>query len=498
MKIYIKSTTAQSYLYIFKHGLGPGTFPKDVTIIKEKDLPNGYTAVWTDRFLTTEEMNQYDIPYETEINKYLDRIGYCQKDGDVVPCNDVEACDVTATSDTGADLPTFREFATTEWELLNDGSKRIKLKDLFVYFGTDKQWNASDPSYWYEIKVGDKPYKESKKYSISNKERCYKAMQRAVAKLLQSDSIESCDKVSASTRPHPPIPAGWERIPEGDDDDGNWGTIAKALPNNQGYYWINIIEDEQGRRCFELEVGYRGSDGSIGKIWKVSSRPFYRLSDIVTYADTKWKQLQNEYDDEDIDACDKVMASDLSYQEQLQSKKNTVLCIRDSEGNVDKYRFHSIDGQGDVFEPEPGSGNWWTSYIVTPDKKLLMWDFNGRYYPCSDVYGDTFWIETVDGENIKATTEPKYFANMVSASSEDTYRYLIRGFYDSNRKGIAEDAWADTISEVDNIVNEYANKGYYLEVKNLETGTVLEFSADNWFDEIYPDGGFSAIPGAID
>lgn len=457
MKVYIKSTAAQGYLYIFKHGLGPGTLPKDVTIIKEKDLPNGYTAVWIDRFLTTEEMNQYDIPYETEINKYLDRIGYCQKDGDVVLCNDVEACDVTATSDTGADLPTFREFATTEWELLNDGSKRIKLKDLFVYFGTDKQWNASDPSYWYEIKVGDKPYKESKKYSISNKERCYKAMQRAVAKLLQSDSIESCDKVSASTKPHPSIPAGWERIPEGDDDDGNWETIAKELPNNQGYYWINIIEDEQGRRCFELEVGYRRSDGSIGKIWKASSKPFYRLRDIVTYADTKWNQLQNEYD-EDIDACDKVTASTHRY------SAGRI----EEDGTEDFYYDTGFDSYDEAFD-------W------------------GTNHDCTHIYDR----EKDEFIPINSCTT-KYFANMVSASSEDTYRYLIRGFYDTDRKGLAEDAWADTVSEVDEIVNEYANKGYYLEVRNLETGTVLEFSADNWFDEIYPDGGFSEIPGAID
>lgn len=100
MKIYIKSTTAQGYLYIFKHGLGPGTIPKDVAIVKEKDLPNGYTAVWLDRFLTTYELKAYDIPSETEINRYLDRIGYCQKGGDIIPCDDVKACgDIKASID---------------------------------------------------------------------------------------------------------------------------------------------------------------------------------------------------------------------------------------------------------------------------------------------------------------------------------------------------------------------------------------------------------------
>lgn len=80
------------YLYIFKHGIGPGTIPSDVSVVKTKDLPNYYTAVWLDRFLTANELKQYDIPSETEINRYLDRIGYCQKNGDVVPCGEVEAC----------------------------------------------------------------------------------------------------------------------------------------------------------------------------------------------------------------------------------------------------------------------------------------------------------------------------------------------------------------------------------------------------------------------
>lgn len=103
MKRYIKSSIERPYLYIFKHGLGPGTLPHDVNIVKTKDLPRGYTAVWTDRFLTTQEMDQYDIPYETEINRYLDRIGYCQKNGDVVPCDGVGACD-KIVGDTNSDF----------------------------------------------------------------------------------------------------------------------------------------------------------------------------------------------------------------------------------------------------------------------------------------------------------------------------------------------------------------------------------------------------------
>ena len=49
------------YRYITKHGIGPGTLPKDVKLVKWEDLDNFYTAIWTDRFLTTNELQQYDI-----------------------------------------------------------------------------------------------------------------------------------------------------------------------------------------------------------------------------------------------------------------------------------------------------------------------------------------------------------------------------------------------------------------------------------------------------
>ena len=97
----VRKRAPEGYLYIFKHGVGPGTIPNDVKVVKWKDLPNYYTAVWLDRFLDDDELKQYDIPSETEINRYLDRIGYCKKDGDVVPCDDVEACgDIKATTNT--------------------------------------------------------------------------------------------------------------------------------------------------------------------------------------------------------------------------------------------------------------------------------------------------------------------------------------------------------------------------------------------------------------
>lgn len=354
----------------------------------------------------------------------------------------IDACDrVTANSDTEMDLPTFKEFATTEWEFLNDGSKRLQLKDLFVYFGTDKQWNASDPGYWYEIKVGDKTYKESEKYSIKNKERCYKAMQRAVSELLQSDNIESCDRVTASTRPHPSIPAGWERVPEGDDDEGDWTTISKELPNNGGYIWLDLLYDDNDRRYYELQIGYRNSDGTIGDIHPLISKEFYRLGDAVDYAEDRINRESNS--EEDIESCDTVTASEICYRD------------RDNDNRV-----VALDAG------------------MSDEEVEAMLAAHPSYYR-----------STLD--EIDSTADTEYFANMVNCSSDPELddNFLIEGYYDGQYRGLAESAETSDISALNELAWEYANKGYYFRLHNLSDGTIFEFAPDNWINDIAPDGG---------
>lgn len=242
MKLYVKANSNVGYLYIFKHGTGPGTVPRDVVFLKEKDLPNGYTAVWLDRFLKSSELRAYDIPSETEIKRYLDRIGYCQKDGDVVPC----------------------------------------------------------------------------------------------------DEVEACDKVTASTH----------------------------------RYSAGRIEDD-GTEDFYYDTGF------------------------------------DSYDE----ACDWGINHDCT---------------------------HIYDRERDEFTP----------------------------------------INSCD---------TKYFANMVSASNDPELDddFLIEGYYDNQRRGLAESAETSDVSALNELANEYANKGYYIVVHNLTDGVITEFSADNWFNDIAPDGGAS-------
>ena len=58
------------YRYILKHGLGPGTIPNDIHVLRWKDLPHYYTEVYLSRPLSADELEYYDIPSETTLDKY--------------------------------------------------------------------------------------------------------------------------------------------------------------------------------------------------------------------------------------------------------------------------------------------------------------------------------------------------------------------------------------------------------------------------------------------
>lgn len=64
----------EGYLYFSTHGTGPGTSPRDVRVREmDWDLPGGWVAIKTDRPLTSEELDWYDIQPETKNNYYRQR-----------------------------------------------------------------------------------------------------------------------------------------------------------------------------------------------------------------------------------------------------------------------------------------------------------------------------------------------------------------------------------------------------------------------------------------
>lgn len=65
-----KRDSSFPYMYVLTHGFGPGTIPRGVNVGRVEDY-KGYTIVWLDRPLSTDELKQYDIPTETYLRKYL-------------------------------------------------------------------------------------------------------------------------------------------------------------------------------------------------------------------------------------------------------------------------------------------------------------------------------------------------------------------------------------------------------------------------------------------
>ena len=384
MKLYVKANSNVGYLYIFKHGTGPGTVPRDVVFLKEKDLPNGYTAVWLDRFLKTSELRAYDIPSETEINRCLDRIGYCQKDGDVVPCDEVEACDTVTSAIMLDDEDSEHIASQVENEL------RITCRDdgNWIYIFSDEDGVKSPFSYtelngYYTrlLKNGDyhrfKPVKKSIQYfedkvmeltSSSNSDEEFKNNYRNfLINFLGLPSVEACDKVTASSQSITSLMSPY----------------ADAL----------------------TDLGYDG-------------KKFLN-------------EVSSEYTSDELSDADDLHA-----------------CICGFILNSD--------------------------YINQEDASKLA----------DNVINQVGNINACD---------TKYFANMVSASNDPELDddFLIEGYYDNQRRGLAESAETSDVSALNELANEYANKGYYIVVHNLTDGTITEFSADNWFNDIAPDGGAS-------
>lgn len=403
------------YLYIFKHGIGPGTMPKDVEIVKTKDLPNGYTAVWLSDFLTTDELKKYDIPAETEITRYLNRIGYCQKNGDVVPCDDVDAC--------------------------ND--------------------------------------------------------------------------ITASTK-YPTIPAGWERIPEGDDAEGNWGTIAREMPNHDGYYWIDICEDDNSRRCFKVSYAYRTSEGSVGTIIE-TPKEYYRLGDALKNVDNRIAKESN-----DIDASTEVNASTVVASEPDFDVMGLVdQFFTEVRELVEYFRYHNKNlnrRQDELIENLSDALDSRSTTAAREAIENLNYNTKGMYkaqeYYVTDLYTELCYADgkysglgrNYADDAINGST--KYTADMCSVgASDDGYaqlaegddadteeyieggKYYVAGYLYSSYRGLMEDMYSDDFEEILTNAADMAGQGLYVEITNRADGRSERYTPED-FEEAASNGEY--------
>ena len=74
-KVTASVKTGMNYWYLFKHGLGPGTMPKGVNVLKV--IEDGWKDyVLLDQMLTTQELNEYEIKEATPPEDLLKEAGY--------------------------------------------------------------------------------------------------------------------------------------------------------------------------------------------------------------------------------------------------------------------------------------------------------------------------------------------------------------------------------------------------------------------------------------
>lgn len=62
------------FWYYTKHGLGPGTIPRDVTVLDVKEDDNWGTYIKLDKVLTTDELNKYEIKEKIPPNELTEEV----------------------------------------------------------------------------------------------------------------------------------------------------------------------------------------------------------------------------------------------------------------------------------------------------------------------------------------------------------------------------------------------------------------------------------------
>lgn len=108
------------YQYFSTHGLGPGTHPRDVRVRElDIELPSGWVTFKTDRPLTSEELDWYDIQPETKNSYYRKRFG-------------LEESNLKESEDYGFDEIIDMMSSAEDYETLYNAANYIKDDDLRV------------------------------------------------------------------------------------------------------------------------------------------------------------------------------------------------------------------------------------------------------------------------------------------------------------------------------------------------------------------------------
>lgn len=171
--------------------------------------------------------------------------------------------------------------------------------------------------------------------------------------------------------------------------------------------------------------------------------------------------------------------------------------LMESDSAVAQGVLDYLNSFGDPIYPVSDT-NWMTA--ETDISNVDIWDLYCTFMQWIDYeyndWGDIY-IESIPGCEIfsEAASDmvtgsskikhPKYFANMVSASmSYDGDKYYVAGYYDNLMRGLGDDLSTDSFDAVLEFANELANDGYFIKIKNVETGSEVHYDANVWLDAI--------------
>ena len=247
---------------------------------------------------------------------------------------------------------------------------------------------------------------------------------------------------------------------------------------NEGEYALVYGDDVTAcTKVTASEICYRDRDNDDRVVALDAGMPTEDVEKMLAEHPSYYRSTLDRFDG--IEGCDKVMAaSGIFYTDQGAGigHRNQVFTEDDL-----KSAFNSLLAEGDPVATSYDSFEAWRD--ATLDSGLLSVEFLDEDVDNPDVEFDEI--------DVDATTKPKYFANMVSASNDPELddEFLVEGYYDNQRRGLAESAETSDVSSLNELIYDYANKGYYIVVHNLTDGTITEFSADNWFDDLARDGG---------
>lgn len=510
-KRYIKSFTADDlkaqlgsnypkggYLYIFKHGIGPGTIPNDVKVVKVKDLPNYYTAVWLDRFLTDEELKQYDIPDETRINDYLGRIGYCKKNGDVVPCEDI----------TASTMPK----PTVDSVLQMIADKKILFKNDVAYWSRGKgvlpkEYRDCIAQTEYAHWINEWSCEQAEKYGS-----------RAYYDYDGETEVDSCSDIKAAVKAYSYTPSR-KRCTNVTDEvleytKDAYPALYDELESKD--IWVNIWSDG------EYSLSYNSIKNPDNFLSDSVKQDFMQAMEDL-FPGSFWGDLV------DIDACGKVMASTdsgLKYADKVRFED-----IYPTDRDIDffftsddaTYAKEVLGDAGDVeglvgFSievslPKDYNGDWQEALIYISPKTS-----DGRGGESDSDWTDiTFDISDADMQSLveqswaeykkrgwndpdtEVTSSTKYFANMVNASVDedgfeqlvdgpendtDEYieygKYYVAGYLQGTYRGLMSDLYSDDFEEILSAAADMAGQGLYIEITNRGDGRSERYTPEDF------------------